>query len=140
MMVEFPYMRLPGGILRPTIPVVIHGPTGKRLLDGLLDTGSDRTISPQREATAIGIQLPLSPDGHIRTAGGLAIAYRLADTVLELRVSGASVRWTASVAFAEDPLNIIHLGNRGFLEFFHCTFQGPEKKVVLDARPSMPPA
>ena len=52
-MFEFPYMQLPGGILRPMIAVVIEGPSGRRLLDGLLDTGSDRTIFPQREARGL---------------------------------------------------------------------------------------
>jgi hypothetical protein len=49
------------------------------------------------------------------------------------------VSWKASVAFADDPLHIIHLGNRGFLDFFHCVFQGPEKKILLDPRPGIPP-
>ena len=60
-MFEFLYMQLPGGILRPMIAVVIEGPSGRRLLDGLLDTGSDRTIFPQREAQVLGIPLPTKP-------------------------------------------------------------------------------
>lgn len=36
-MFEFPDMQLPGGILRPMIAVVIEGPSGRRLLDGLLE-------------------------------------------------------------------------------------------------------
>lgn len=137
-MLRFPYMQLPGGILRPIIPVIVEGLTGKRILDGLLDTGCDRTILPQREAQAIGVRLPGSPDGAFTTAGGLSIAYRLADVVLELRSSGATVRWRATVAFAEDPLSMIHLGFRGFLEYFHSTFRGPEQDVVLNPRPGLP--
>lgn len=139
-MLEFPYMILPGRITRPMIAVVIEGPTGKRLLDGLLDTGSDRTIFPQREAQSIGIQLPKNPDGSIKTAGDVSISYRLAEAVLELRAPGSSVRWKTMVAFAEDPLSIIHLGYRGFLEYFDCTFQGPAQNVILDPRPGLPAA
>ena len=95
-MFEFPYMQLPGGILRPVIAVVVEGPSGRRLLDGLLDTGSDRTIFPNREAEALGIALPTKPDGVIKTAGGVSIAYRVAEVVLELRASGISVRWKTS--------------------------------------------
>jgi hypothetical protein len=139
-MLEFPYMQLPGGITRPIIAVVLEGPIGRRLLDGLLDTGSDRTIFPQREAAAVGISLPQSPDGSFKTAGGTPIAYRLAQVVLELRSSGLLVRWRTEVAFAEDPLSLIHLGTRGFLEFFHSMFMGPEKKIILAPCPSLPSA
>ncbi len=139
-MLDFPYMHLPGGVSRPIIAVAVIGPTGRRLVDGLLDTGSDRTIFPQREAQAIGVSLGAAPDGSIRTAGGVSIAYRLAEVVLQLRSSGSSVRWKTPVAFADERLTMVHLGYRGFLEYFHCTFQGPERKVVLDARPTLPTA
>jgi hypothetical protein len=124
-MLDFPYMQLPGGIKRPIIAVTLQGPSGKRLIDGLLDTGSDRTLFPQREAKAIGIQLPAKADGSIKTAGGMSIAFRMAEVVLELRAAALLARWKAAVAFAEDPLSIVHLGTRGFLEYFHSTFMGP---------------
>ena len=130
-MIEFPYMQIVGGISRPIVAVSIEGPSGKHLVDGLLDTGSDPTIFPQDEALALGIPLPPAVDGTIKTAGGVLIPYRLAEAVLELRGSGRSVRWKTSVAFAEGTLSVIHLGMRGFLEHFHATFMGPEKKVVL---------
>lgn len=139
-MFVFPYMQLPGGISRPMIAVVVEGPRGRRLLDGLLDTGSDRTIFPQREANVLGIPLPVEADGIIRTAGGVSIAYRLAEVVLEIRASGNTVRWKTPVAFAEEPLSILHLGTRGFLEFFHTTFRGPENQVSLVPQPSLPVA
>ena len=137
-MLDFPYMTTPGGVIRPIIAVVLQGPTSQRLLDGLLDTGSDRTVFPEREAAAVGISLPTSPDSSFKTAGGVSIPYRLADAVLELRAAAATVRWKATVAFADDPLTIIHLGHRGFLEFFRATFHGPERKVSLDPQPTLP--
>lgn len=137
-MVEFPYMQLPGGIVRPIIAVAIEGPTGKRLFDGLVDTGSDRTLFPHREAKPLGISLPTQPDGWIKTAGGISIPYRMAEIVLELRMSGASVRWKTQVGFAEDPLSLIHLGYRGFLQYFHCTFRGPERTIRFDPQPNFP--
>lgn len=137
-MIVFPYMHLPGGISRPIIAVAMEGPAGRRLVDGLVDTGSDRTIFPEREAAAIGIRLGANPDASIRTAGGVSIAYRLADVTLELRGAGSVLRWKTSIAFADDRLTVVHLGYRGFLEYFHCTFQGPERMVLLDPRPSLP--
>jgi hypothetical protein len=104
------------------------------LVDGLLDTGSDRTIFPQREAKAIGIQLPAQVDGSIKTAGGVAIAYRMAEVVLELRTTGSVVRWKTAVAFADDALSLVHFGTRGFLQYFDATFKGPEGKVLLNDR------
>jgi hypothetical protein len=139
-MLDFPYMCLPGGISRPIIAVVIEGPGGRRLLDGLVDSGSDRTIFPQREAKPLGIQLPAAPDGSIKTAAGTTIHYRLADVIIELRAGGSVTRWKTPVAFAEDPLSLIHLGTRGFLQYFHCTLMGPEERVQLDPRPSLPSA
>jgi hypothetical protein len=109
-------------------------------MDGLVDTGAYRTLFPQREAKAVGIALPAAADGRVQTASGGAIAYRLADVVLELRSARSLARWRARVAFAEDPLQIIHLGTRGLLEYFHCTFMGPEKKIVLNPQPCLPPA
>jgi len=70
----------------------------------------------------------------------IAIAYRLAWVILELRASGSLARWKTSIAFAEEPLSLIHLGTRGFLEYFHCTFMGPERKILLDPRASLPTA
>jgi hypothetical protein len=131
-------MNVPGGIARPMVAVLLEGPAGRRLIDGLLDSGADRTIFPGREASAIGLGLPSNPDGMIRTASGVPINYRLAEVILELRSAGLSVRWKVAVAFAEDPLTLVHLGYRGFLEYFHSTFLGPEKKVVLDPRPTLP--
>ena len=139
-MFVFPYMQLPGGISRPMIAVVVEGPRGRRLLDGLLDTGSDRTIFPQREAQVLGIPLPAHANGIIKTAGGVSIAYRLAEVTLELRAAGVTIRWKTPVAFAEEPLSILHLGTRGFLEFFHTTFRGPENQVSLVPQPSLPVA
>ena len=104
-MLEFPYMQLPGGIFRPIIAVAVEGPHGRRLLDGLVDTGADRTIFPRREAVAVGTILPDEPSGEFRTAGGITIPFRLASVVLELRASAAvSIRWQSQVAFADAPL------------------------------------
>ena len=57
-----------------------------------------------------------------------------------LEMAGGKSKDGTSVAFAENPLSLIHLGTRGCLEYFHTTFMGPEQKVVLDPRPSLPSA
>jgi hypothetical protein len=64
--------------------------------------------------------------------------FRLADATLELRTPGCAVRWRATIAFADEPLSIIHLGVRGFLEFFHCHILGPEQRVTLVPQHNLP--
>jgi hypothetical protein len=42
---------------RPIVPVLVTGPTGSRLRDGLLDTGADETILEPSMAPSIGVDL-----------------------------------------------------------------------------------
>ncbi len=132
-------MELPAGLFRPIVAVVLVGTNGKRrLLDGLLDTGADRTFFPIREAQAVGLTLSSVPDGTVKTAGGISIPYYLSEATLELRGDGNAVRWRTQVAFAPEPMCIIHLGTRGFLEYFHTTFRGPERTIMLQPTASLP--
>ena len=91
-MIEFPLYELPGGITRPMIAVVIEFQAVGALLDGLLDTGSDRTIFPRRERRRLASSY-LDARMAIKTAGGVVIAYRLAEVVLNCASAGSLIRW-----------------------------------------------
>jgi hypothetical protein len=58
-------MQLPGGIVRPMIAVAIEGPNGRRLLDGLLDTGSDRTFFQLAKQGRLAFPFLLSPTDQL---------------------------------------------------------------------------
>ena len=131
-MLQYSFMRVSDEVVRPIIPVIFEGPRERNIQDGLLDTGADRTILPERQARRLGVTLPAEPDGIARAAGGGALEYRLAEVTIELRAAGQIVRWKASVGFTEQPIAITHLGYRGFPEFFHSTFQGPEEMILLE--------
>jgi len=104
---EFPFMQLPSGIVRPIITVSIHGPRRSWALDGLIDSGADRSVFPSRVARQFAWHSQGARMGDFSTAAGATMPFRLADATLELRTPGCAVRWRATIAFADEPLSTV---------------------------------
>src|SRR5438046_10580665 len=125
-MLEFPYMEVPSSVtFQPVVPLFIEGPLGRLIIDVLVDPGADRILLPKRLADRLGVRLTDKAEGLTRSAFGDWRAYFGGQLVLELRVPPSIVRWSAPVAFVENPARNL-LGRAGGLDFFHAHFLGPE--------------
>lgn len=144
-MLEFTYMEVPfagAGVkaYRPVVMFVIEGPTGKRInIDLLVDTGADSVLLPIGIAKRLDVELAEVPDGATRSVSGDEIPYFGGRVFIEVRQPPSIVRWSAKVAFADNPLRSL-FGQRGGLEFFHSHFLGPEHRLMLEAQPTLPTA
>ena len=131
---------LTGGIVtRPEIPVKVIGPSGAVKVEALVDTGSDLTLMPRWVAEQIGVTVD---DGVRWPLGGIAgqvLAASPGVVELEITSSGSTCRWTATVAFVNDPAgskSTVILGHSGFLDNFLVTFDGPAKELEIQVTPA----
>src|SRR5688572_17530551 len=86
---------------RPILAVEITGPSGSRLRDGLLDSGSDETVLDPSVAAPIGVDLTRAPEREINLVGRGRIRCRYA--TLKLRITDGvseTYEWDAIVGFA----------------------------------------
>lgn len=116
---------------QPVIPVTVVGPGGAAAREGLLDTGSDDTIFPERVAALIGLDLTGAP---VRTAAGVGLvpaAVRFAEVTLRLTDGVEFREWRAWAGFTPARLNRPLLGFAGFLQFFTAAFDGQREQVEL---------
>ncbi len=115
---------------RPIIHVTIIGPSGSRLQEGLLDSGADDTVFPQRLAALLGVDLSNAPVGQATTAALTNVPLRFAHVSLRITDGVERREWPAWVGFSpaiHRPL----LGFAGFLQFFTATFHGDREYVEL---------
>jgi hypothetical protein len=124
-------------ILRPEVPLRIHGPNGFATYLALVDTGADNTILPISIARELGIT-PHPAKGPSAVAfGGQAIDLSYADVELELTQDAETLRWQARVqffGFADAQPETLVVGHQGFLDYFTAVFDG--EQAVLDLQPN----
>lgn len=148
---KVPYMPVPatqpipslGGSLiryRPVMAVLLTGPSGSWLRDGLLDTGSDDTVFKESLASLLGVDLTQAEQRVVGLAGRpQPVRCRYAPVVLRI-TDGVqeTYEWTAVVGFVPGPLHYNLLGHAGFLDFFDATFRGDDHEAILTPKPSFP--
>jgi hypothetical protein len=133
---KFPYAFLFGSRDRPIVPVLMQGTGLRRLIRGLVDSGSDVTLLPYRLALDLGVAL--GPPRQIGTATGQAVTYRAGQVILELRSETETYRWTAEVGFTAAQLSVPVFGDQGFLQFMLSTFDGQLRETTLTPTSNMP--
>ncbi len=115
---------------RPMITVSIIGSGNTRPIDGLLDTGAEDTVFPERLASFLGVDLSNAPQERMSTADGSPLSVRYAYVTLRLTDGVERREWPAWVGFSPTihrPL----FGFAGFLQFFTATFHGDRERVEL---------
>ena len=125
-------------LLRPEVPLRVHGPNGVTRVNALVDTGADNCIFPVSIAHLLGITINKGVGPGATAFGGQRIELSFADVEVELNDDEhPPIRWTARLYFAdfpEDEEKTAILGHEGFLDFFVATFHG--KDCVLDLTPT----
>lgn len=116
---------------RPIIPVMLYGPAGSLLWDGLGDSGADWTVFPEPLARQVGLDLRHAVPCIARGVGGGSLLVHYLP--VKMRVSdGLEAReWTGIIGFASLTARYALLGQLGFLEFFTANFQGDLEVVEL---------
>lgn len=127
-------------VLRPEVPLRIHGPQGVAELRALVDTGADNTILPSSVANRLQIDTTPCCGPHATAFGGQQIPLSYADIELELRDADNLLHWTAHIYFADFPEGSepAVLGHEGFLDFFTATFDGQECVLELNPNTDLP--
>ncbi len=136
---RIPYTEVAPGKFRPLLAVLVHGPAATWLIDGLLDTGADVILLPATWATKLGLDIDQLPVGStIQSATGQTVVCKRVDLRLEIRRDSTQLSWRASVEVPVGAGTRPHWGFKGFLEFFTCNFDGPNRWADLNAGPNLP--
>jgi hypothetical protein len=123
----------------PVIPVTLITPSGRRFIDGLIDSASTDAVFPVHVAAQVGIDLTNAPVGQGSQAGGSALAFRYAAVRLRIADAQEAYEWDAIVGFLNSPGKpYALLGHAGFLNFFDVQLRGAAKETIVDPNAAFP--
>jgi hypothetical protein len=112
---------------RPVTAVILTGPAGTKIRDGLLDSGADDTVFTEDLATLLGIDLSHAEERKISLAGRAnPVRLRYAPVKLRIADDAEAYEWTAVVGFISGKLHYNLLGHAGCLQYFNADFRGEE--------------
>ena len=95
---QFPFIELRPGVFCPVIALHFRGPGGEVVSDGLLDTGSERTLITTKLARSLGIDPDQLPTAfQLRSATGHSSSCKMRSLPLQLRRDNESISWMAEV-------------------------------------------
>lgn len=135
---RFPYQSYPVrgigaahvvAVHRPSIPIRVIGPAGEAVAYGLVDTGADETLFPDRFLGPLGVVVRPGDHATIVANDGGVVLVRYGMVDLELRRRDVAYRWSARVAFYSGTRAL--LGHAGCLEYFTATFNGQRRYVSM---------
>jgi hypothetical protein len=118
---------------RPLLAVMLTGPTGALIRDGLLDTGSDDTVFSEDLAVLLGLDLRVADERQVALAGRPG-PIRCRYAAVQVRISDGAQEtytWTAVLGFVAGRLHYNLLGHAGFLQFFQAGFDGDLLEATL---------
>jgi len=128
-------------ILRPEVPLRVHGTTGSATYMALVDTGADNTILPLSIARELGITTYPAKGPSAVAFGGQPIELSYADVELEFSQDVETLRWRARVqffGFADAQPETLVVGHQGFLDYFTAVFDGEQAVLDLQPNPEIP--
>jgi len=121
------------------IPVFVESNSGSRLIvDGLVDTGSDLTLLPERVAIKLGFDISQAAELPLKTGVGISGSYRECEVVLEIRWEEESLRWRTQVGIYPGQMRYCLLGNKGFFEFFDLNYSVRQQIFELRLATALP--
>lgn len=127
------------GPRRPLIPVFVESDSGQRLIvDGLVDTGSDLTLFPERVAVKLGLDLSQSVELPLRTGVGINGSHRECEVVLELRWGREVHRWRTKVGIYPGQMRYCLLGTKGFFDFFDLNYSASRQAFEIRLAKELP--
>jgi hypothetical protein len=137
-----PIPSLSGSLVRfrPVLAIRLTGPSGPRLRDALLDTGSDDTVFTEALAALLGVDLQQAEERQLALAGRpQPVRCRYAPVLLRITDGlRETYEWTAIVGFVSSRLHYNLLGHAGFLQYFDAEFLGADREMILTPNRSFP--
>lgn len=128
---RYPYMSpRSGGPPRPELPTSVFGPSGTRIVWGLIDPTRPISTVPLKVARRIGI-LPES--------GVDAIDRLEAEVDVEILIGERPIRWSVPVVF-DATEEEVRWGLVGFLDLFDVLLRGPIGSFSIELSGELPPA
>jgi len=120
------------------IGIQMFGPAEHHELEGLVDTGADDTLVPERFLSRLGVIIAPGDYAMIGGIDGTGSLVRYGTIDLAIPELNGGYRWSARVGF--HPGEKLILGHNGFLEYFTSKFNGRGRHLTLmphgNARPS----